>query len=229
MLNNNPFNENLNLTIGEILEIKEENFKSFIFFFNRVIELCQRECDDKNINDYINGLKCLTLLEIESFINPDNNFESVQNQLNISEYSFKFSLIVLQAAYKYCFYQNSFLKLVGMDKIYDIEHILSPLFALEDITVSRYLGKVHKHFLNKYIESEKNKKSKQASLAAKIRHYETRKRDEKNIIEVKRIWNSSNWRSYTQCADYIHLHQLVSEQNFRKIYKLVSQAAKSRE
>lgn len=226
MLNSSLLNENLNLTIGEVLEIKEENFKLFIFFFDRVISLCQRECGNQNINNYINGLKCITLLEIESFITTDSNFESVKKHLNISKYSFKYSLAVLQAAYKYCLYQSNFWKLVGGNKIYDIEHILNALFVLEDITATHYTGRVHKHFLNKYIELEKSKRSEQASLAATIRHNETRKKDAENIILVKKIWDSSNWKTYTDCADHIHLKQLIPEKNYRKIYNLVSRSAK---
>lgn len=226
MLNNSLLNENLNLTIGEVLEIKEENFKLFVFFFNRVISLCKRECDNDNINSYINGLKCFTLLEIESFITSDSDFEYVKKHLNISKYSFRYSLVVLQAAYKYCFYQSDFWRLVGGNKIYDIEHILDALFVLEDITSVHYSGKINKHFLNKYIELEKNKKSEQARLAATIRHNETREKDAENLILIKKIWNSSNWKTYTECADHIHVKQLIPEQNYRKIYNLVSRAAK---
>lgn len=220
------FNENLNLTIKDLLDSDEDNFKNFSFFFKRVIELCEREIGKQNLADYISGLKCMTLLEVESFIDSKNRFESVENQLKISSYSFRWSLAVLQSAYKYCFYQNAFWRLLGGDKIYDIEHVLNALFALEDITASHQAGIVHKHFLEKYIKSENKKRSEQAQKAASIRHEESKRRYAENLAEVRLIWDSNNWKNYTDCANHIFHESLINENNHRTIVKLVTEAAK---
>ncbi|MGQ1540053.1 hypothetical protein ACT413_08680 [Acinetobacter baumannii] len=68
-------------------------------------------------------------------------------------------------------------------------------------------------------------KDKMVDLANK-RHAEKRKKDNKNLQEVKKIWDGSNWKSYTECANEIHRNQLIEEENYRKIYDLVSKAAK---
>ncbi len=68
-------------------------------------------------------------------------------------------------------------------------------------------------------------KDKMVDLANK-RHAEKRKKDDKNLQEVKKIWDGSNWKSYTECANEIHRNQLIEEENYRKIYDLVSKAAK---
>ncbi|MEX3012783.1 hypothetical protein AB3538_13840 [Acinetobacter baumannii] len=53
-----------------------------------------------------------------------------------------------------------------------------------------------------------------------------KEKDNKNLQEVKKIWDGSNWKSYTECANEIHRNQLIEEENYRKIYDLVSKAAK---
>lgn len=75
---------------------------------------------------------------------------------------------------------------------------------------------------------EINKKSAEMKAIAQKRHEETRKKDIQTKDEIKKIWFSHNWASYTECADHIHKNALVGESNYRKIYSLVSKAAKEK-
>lgn len=43
--------------------------------------------------------------------------------------------------------------------------------------------------------------------------------------EIRKIWYSQGWRTYTECADHIHQKSLFNELNYRKIYSLVSKVA----
>lgn len=228
MINTSIFNENLELTINDLLNLKEENFKLFKFFFTRILELCEREAGNKNIEEYSNGLKCLTLKEVESLMQSQQNYSIVQSHLNISSNTFNWSLAVLHAAYKYCFYQNPMSILMGLSKTYDMQHILTALFALEDITSHHNTTIVHNHLLEKYKASEKIKKSEHARNIAQIRHAKSKKNDENNLTLVKEIWDKNNWRTYTECAESILRRELLEGCKYRKIYDLVSKAAKQK-
>lgn len=72
------------------------------------------------------------------------------------------------------------------------------------------------------------KKSDYMRVLAQRRHEETRKKDYKMKEEIKEIWLSHNWSSYTECADHIHQNNLIQNSNYRKIYSLVSKVAKEK-
>lgn len=77
------------------------------------------------------------------------------------------------------------------------------------------------------IEEQRDLSLKMKDLSQK-RHEETRKKDTQTKNEIKKIWLSHNWATYTECADHIHKNALVDESNYRKIYSLVSKAAKEK-
>ena len=54
-----------------------------------------------------------------------------------------------------------------------------------------------------------------------------RKKLDEDLLTVQKIWQESNWASYTQCADYIFENKFI-ERPHRKIYELVSLAAKNK-
>lgn len=77
------------------------------------------------------------------------------------------------------------------------------------------------------IEEQRHLRLRMKDLSQK-RHEETRKKDTQTKDKIKKIWLSHNWATYTECADHIHQNALVDESNYRKIYSLVSKAAKEK-
>ncbi len=218
-------------TIESILNIKEKEFDLFRLIFERVCELCGREIGDDKKVEYIQHIKQLTLKQINDFILSFSMLKIngvAPIKLKISMILYVWSLSTLQAAHKYCFYSNPFRTFIGLGNIYDLNHVLEALFSLEDVSASKQAGIVHKHFINKYLETEKKKKSEQARQAANVRHEQKKQKDIENLKQVKKIWISKNWATYTECANDIHRNQLIQEDNYRKIYDLVSKAAKSK-
>ncbi len=78
------------------------------------------------------------------------------------------------------------------------------------------------------LSSQEELKSKMVDLAHK-RHEKNRIKENKIKDEIKKIWLSYNWSSYTECADHIHQNNLIQETNYRKIYSLISKVAKEKE
>lgn len=78
------------------------------------------------------------------------------------------------------------------------------------------------------VSSQEELKSKMIDLAYK-RHEKNRIKENKAKDEIKKIWLSHNWSSYTECADHIHKNNLIEESNYRKIYKLISVVAKKKQ
>lgn len=74
--------------------------------------------------------------------------------------------------------------------------------------------------------TEKDETRQKMIELANKRHQKNQLNNEKNLIEVRKIWIASNWKSYTECANEIYKKQLINEDNYRKIYDLVSRAAK---
>ena len=90
--------------------------------------------------------------------------------------------------------------------------------SFSDTTITQYIKKV---------EDINEKSEKMRELALK-KHEGKKEKDNKTKDEIKKIWLSHNWASYTECADHIHKNALVDESNYRKIYSLVSKAAKEK-
>ncbi|WP_347460714.1 hypothetical protein ABEF79_10545 [Acinetobacter sp. ANC 7454] len=90
--------------------------------------------------------------------------------------------------------------------------------SFSDTTAAQYIKKIE----------DINEKSERMRELAHKKHEETRKKDIQTKDEIKKIWLSHNWASYTECADHIHKNALVDESNYRKIYTLVSKAAKEK-
>ena len=101
-----------------------------------------------------------------------------------------------------------------------------PFFAWELYRGLKLCMSFRKSFENS-INTAQKQSNHMRSLAQK-RHEETRKKDIQTKDEIKNIWLSHNWASYTECADHIHKNALVDESNYRKIYTLVSKAAKEK-
>lgn len=218
-----------NESIRDILKDESKEFDFFRLVFERICELCAREIGEKKIKDYEKFLVQLKLVEIENFM-LSFDMEEIDKyapiKIKISMILYVWSLSILQSAYKYCFYRNPIRLMVGFGDIYDITHVLHALFSLEDVSASKQARIVHKHFLQKHLDSEKKKKSEQARQAANSRHEQSKLKDKENLIKVREIWKLSNWKSYTECANDIHRNKLINEENYRKIYDLVSKAAK---
>lgn len=106
------------------------------------------------------------------------------------------------------------------------EYGFQPLFAWELYRSLKLCTSLRKSFENS-INKAQEQSNHMRSLAQK-RHEETRIKDTQNKDEIKKIWLSHNWASYTECADHIHKNALVDESNYRKIYSLVSKAAKEK-
>lgn len=90
--------------------------------------------------------------------------------------------------------------------------------SFSDTTTAQYIKK---------IEDINEKSEKMRELALK-KHEGKKEKDNKTKDRIKQIWLSSNWDSYTQCANHIHKNALVDEENYRKIYLLLSKAAKEK-
>lgn len=90
--------------------------------------------------------------------------------------------------------------------------------SFSDTTTAQYIKK---------IEDINEKSEKMRGLALK-KHEGKKEKDNKTKDRIKQIWLSHNWASYTECADHIHKNALVDESNYRKIYTLVSKAAKEK-
>ena len=96
-----------------------------------------------------------------------------------------------------------------------------------------YLGKAQ-YFTGLLIATHAGKKTGKEELKnkmielANIRHEKNRIKDAQIEKEIKKIWLSSNWSSYTECTDYIHQNTLIPESNYRKIYSLVYKVAKEK-
>lgn len=90
--------------------------------------------------------------------------------------------------------------------------------SFSDTTAAQYIKK---------IEDINEKSEKMRELALK-KHEGRKEKDNKTKDRIKQIWLSSNWDSYTQCANHIHKNALVDEENYRKIYSLLSKAAKEK-
>lgn len=90
--------------------------------------------------------------------------------------------------------------------------------SFSDATTAQYIKK---------IEDINEKSEKMRELALK-KHEGKKEKDNKTKDRIKQIWLSSNWDSYTQCANHIHKNALVDEENYRKIYSLLSKAAKEK-
>lgn len=90
--------------------------------------------------------------------------------------------------------------------------------SFSDTTTAQYIKK---------IEDINEKSEKMRELALK-KHEGKKEKDNKTKDRIKQIWLSSNWDSYTQCANHIHKNALVDEENYRKIYSLLSKAAKEK-
>lgn len=101
-----------------------------------------------------------------------------------------------------------------------------PFFTCELYRCLKLCEQCHKIFEN-YIDREERKSNRMRVLAQK-RHKTTRIKDNKTKDEIKGIWLTRNWATYTECADHIHQNALVDESNYRKIYSLVSKAAKEK-
>ncbi|WP_313042213.1 hypothetical protein [Acinetobacter sp.] len=76
------------------------------------------------------------------------------------------------------------------------------------------------------IGSRTQLKEKMVKLAEK-KNGPLRKKLDEDLLTIQKIWQESNWASYTQCADYIFENKLI-ERPHRKIYELVSLAAKNK-
>lgn len=218
-----------NETIGNILKDESKEFDFFRVIFERVCELCAREIGEKKVKDYEKILIQLKLFEIENFMLsfPMEEIDKYAPiKVKISMILYVWSLSTLQSAYKYCFYRKPVRTMVGFGNIYDLAHVLHALFSLEDVSASKQTGIVHRHFLQKHLDIEKKKKSEQARQAANSRHEQSKLKDKENLIKVRKIWKLSNWKSFTECANDILRNQLIDEDNYRKIYDLVSKAAK---
>lgn len=90
--------------------------------------------------------------------------------------------------------------------------------SFSDTTAAQYIKKIE----------DINEKSERMRELAHKKHEETRKKDDRAKCEIRKIWLGHNWASYTECADHIHKNALVGESNYRKIYSLVSKAAKEK-
>lgn len=69
-------------------------------------------------------------------------------------------------------------------------------------------------------------KEKMIKLAEK-RNKPLRKKLDDDLLVTKKIWQGNNWASYAQCAEHIFENKLV-DRPYRKIYDLVSSAAKNK-
>ncbi|MBN6514493.1 hypothetical protein [Acinetobacter pittii] len=69
-------------------------------------------------------------------------------------------------------------------------------------------------------------KEKMIKLAEK-RNKPLREKLDNDLLAIKKIWEGNNWSSYAQCAEYILKNKLV-DRPYRKIYELVSSAAKNK-
>lgn len=76
------------------------------------------------------------------------------------------------------------------------------------------------------VGSKAQLKEKMIKLAEK-RNKPLREKLDNDLLVTKKIWEGNNWASYTQCADYIFENKLI-ERPHRKIYELVSTAAKNK-
>lgn len=72
------------------------------------------------------------------------------------------------------------------------------------------------------------KERKKMSELAKKRHEATRLKDLETEKKLSEIWRGSNWKSYTDCANHVHKNNLVNEDNYRKIFNLISKVAKQK-
>ena len=90
--------------------------------------------------------------------------------------------------------------------------------SFSDTTTAQYIKKIE----------DINEKSERMRELAHKKHEGKKEKDNKTKDRIKQIWLSSNWDSYTQCANHIHKNALVDEENYRKIYSLLSKAAKEK-
>ncbi|WP_111885252.1 hypothetical protein [Acinetobacter sp. CFCC 11171] len=90
--------------------------------------------------------------------------------------------------------------------------------SFSDTTTAQYIKKI----------DDINEKSERMRELAHKKHEGKKEKDNKTKDRIKQIWLSSNWDSYTQCANHIHKNALVDEENYRKIYSLLSKAAKEK-
>lgn len=77
------------------------------------------------------------------------------------------------------------------------------------------------------LSNKENLRDKMVNLA-NIRHEQNKIKEAQIKKEIKKIWLSHNWSSYTECAENIYKNSLVNESNYRKIYSLVSKVAKEK-
>lgn len=183
--------------------------------FNLLMTYLKRDKKDFKPKKYKRELlECIDLkAESDNF---DNEFSEIIDHLNdeargdgpIENY-----LIITLYVYRYliwCLHEYGF----------------QPFFTCELYRCLKLCERCHKAFEN-YIDREERKSNHMRVLAQK-RHKTTRIKDNKTKDEIKGIWLTRNWATYTECADHIHRNALVDESNYRKIYSLVSKAAKEK-
>lgn len=73
---------------------------------------------------------------------------------------------------------------------------------------------------------QKDDKAQRMREIANLRHARERENVKRLKGEVERIWDSHNWRSFTECAEHVFQKKNGAE-NYRKIYDLVREVAKT--
>lgn len=152
----------------------------------------------------------------ESVVDVKENLDNILNKLKDEAFqkdAFHNYLIITLYIYRYLIW-------------YMYEYGFQPSFTWELYRSLRLTERFYRIF-EKFVEDAELKSQKMSELAKK-RHEASRMRDRVTEVKIAEIWHGNNWDSYTQCANHVHKNNLVNEENYRKIYTLISKVAKQR-
>lgn len=88
------------------------------------------------------------------------------------------------------------------------------------LTKAHYYAGIARATITSKVEKHTLVSEKMKDLALQ-RHNKARQKQEISEREIKRIWHSKNWATYTECAEHI-FKQGMFDLSYRKIYQLVS-------